>query len=320
MYAAYGDYLRELKERISRNDDTMIEVNISYDTTRDNYFEFMRGNTHVKRMRVNGSSIRSLDHLIGNTTLTELYLEECVIDDASAISHLTHLTHLSVSMTPMNITFLSSLVNLTYLDISYTKFKEDVLPSIQHLSKLEVLDISQLRLGDVTAMRSLVSHLLDLSMDYCHLTSGFLESVFVDVESPITKLSVECNNGVSDLKFVRHLRDLDSLQAGECQITDLTPLNQVHVTTVHVHNNPLKNIDCLQYNTTIETLFMMSCGLTNVDSLLKMSSLIGLNILSNNEVSFDIHKTVMCHTRLNKINLPNRRLTLRRLTLISLAS
>lgn len=316
----YEAYLNSLKERIARNDSTLTEVNFC-NATCDDYIEFMKHNTHVKRMWVNDALIRSLDHLIGNTTLMELYLEECAIQDASAISRLTHLTHLSVSMSPINIKFLPSLVNLVSLDISFT-LKEDVIPFIQHLSKLEDLDISELRLEhkDVTAMRSLVSHLLKLAMDYCHLTSDFLESIFVDVESPITNLSIECNRGVTDLNFIRHLRNLDFLQAGECQITDLTPLNKTHVTLVHMHNNPLKNIDCLQYNTTIETLFMMSCGLTNVDSLLKMSSLIGLNILSNNEVSFDIHKTVMCHTRLNKINLPNRRLTLRRLTLISLAS
>lgn len=317
---AYGDYLNSLKERIARNDSTLTEVNF-WHTACDDYIESMRRNTHVKRMWVNDALIQSLDHLIGNTTLTELYLEECTIHDASVISHLTHLTHLSVSMTLMkDIEFIPSLVNLSYLDISFTKLKENVIPSIQHLSKLQVLNISEMRLGDVTAMRSLVTHLLHLTMDFCHITSDFLDSLFSNVDSPITNLSVECNDGVTDLKFVRHLRDLDFLQAGECQIIDLSPLNQVHVTQVHVHNNPLMSVDCLQYNTSIETLYMGSCVLSDVDSLLRMPYLTSLDILHNDLIPLDVHETVMRRVELNKINLPNRRLTLRQLTSISLNS
>lgn len=275
----------------------------------------------------------SCNSLTDITPLQDLKLESLNlsantrISNPSYIGDIATLTHLDLRGVPINDgMFIERLESLTNLNMSETGIKSiEFTRRLLHLNKFRC---DENRIRDVSPLKDHPTlKILDISGNgathVCRIP--MLKRVYMS-DNSISDLSPlgECRlletvfcmyNSAEDISFVRNLPYLKELVLAYNSVTDLSPLkNNTTLTHISFTNNGVDDASALSGNTTISTLRLTDNRLKNIDFIRGCTSVIELNV-GGNPLSLEDLAYVNSLTYYNRVNLFNRKLTLRSLAI-----
>lgn len=257
----------EIKSRIENITylTNLTDLDISFNPRLVTYcFKF----SNLSTLSINGLSIR--DNIILPPNLSSLEARDTTFKILDYLSTLTNLTSLDISNSKLrmgkyySIQFLPSLTNLTSLNLARREIKEDPLPYLSTLTKLNTVDLSEIKIKKITTITELT---LPSTLTALHI--DFSQESFTD-KIPSTS----------------HLTNINTLSITNCKFNIDAP-SLINITSlcfdsvIFEYNNPFL------YWTNIENLTMIKCFntskiLPSISSLsylkhLKLCLLVDLN-------------------------------------------
>lgn len=252
----------------------------------------LSGLNRLSNLMLRENQIKDIGPLSGLTQLMHLDLSGNQIEDAEPLSGLTNLKTLLLS--DNQIAFETALSKLTGLET--LRLDHNRLNSISWLAGLRELRELTIRGNDIITGLSAISRMTELqNLDIGEL--GELDTSNLTVLKNLTKLQFLDAGGtlVQDISALAGLTDLQELNLDGIPIEDLTPLSGLNGLSVLSLNGSAsqEGLSALGTLTSLNTLSLKSCGITNLDALNVLAQQGKLTTLdvSGNNIS-DLHPLV----------------------------
>lgn len=247
--------------------------------------------SEVTNLNCAGKSIVNIDGIERFKNILTLDLSHNFISDLSNLKVLSLLTELFVNENQISsIKFLKSLQNIEILDISHGScgnYISDLSP-VSALTSLRIFNAS-----GVCAIN--VNGVLDLPrLEEVDLSSNDLLDINVISDtSPISKLYIQNNYVLSNIRFIEKLRNLKELDISSNAISDISALgnsrslikliladndvgdlsilaNMTNLKVVQLHGNPISEISPLSVSAGLEEFYAQNTNIDSIDTLLNL--------------------------------------------------
>ena len=190
----------------------------------------------LEYLHLHHNQVTNLQPLAGLTTLRELNIEDNLITDISLIAELTGLRLLAINNNPIqSVSVLSNMTMLETLDAGWTQISN--IDALSDLTSLRKLNIQHNLIGDISALSNLTG--LEILRIYNNFEIQDLGPVAG--MTMLEELNAKSNQ-ISDLTALSDKTNLHTLILNWNQISDLSPLVNLNVSEVQLHNNSISDI------------------------------------------------------------------------------
>ncbi|KEJ01045.1 hypothetical protein N494_08735 [Clostridium botulinum A2B7 92] len=298
-------YLTNLREvNISNtniSDITALESSIyirylNLNKTEITTLEVIKKFEYIEKLYVSGTKINTVPQL---SSLLELDLSNCNINDISFINYLHNLTYLNVgklkykSNILSNISFVSSLEKLEYLSIANTDVVNiDVLRNLINLRKLDITGCAKINTQVLNHVEIIGNEIVNfgdkvLEREIRELINNYSEPIYKRQLSSITKLELS-GRGIVDLQGLESMENLTYLDLSNNEISNIDSIKKlVNLKKLVLHKNKIgsiKSIESLKY---LEELDLSNNLIGDITMLGGLSQLTRLDLSRNGIVSIN---------------------------------
>ncbi|APH16212.1 leucine Rich Repeat family protein [Clostridium sporogenes] len=298
-------YLINLKEvnisNTSISDITALESSIyirylNLNKTEITTLEAIKKFEYIEKLYVSGTKINTVPQL---SSLLELDLSNCNINDISFINYLHNLTYLNVgklkykSNILSNISFVSSLEKLEYLSIANTDVVNiDVLRNLINLRKLDITGCAKINTQVLNHVEIIGNEIVNfgdkvLEREIRELINNYSEPIYKRQLSSITKLELS-GRGIVDLQGLESMENLTYLDLSNNEISNIDSIKKiVNLKKLVLHKNKIgsiKSIESLKY---LEELDLSNNLIGDITALGGLSQLTRLDLSRNGIVSIN---------------------------------
>ncbi|NFN56845.1 DUF5050 domain-containing protein [Clostridium botulinum] len=251
---------------------------------------------YIERLYVSGTKINTVPQL---SSLLELDLSNCNINDISFINYLHNLTYLNVGKLKYksnilgNISFVSSLEKLEYLSIANTDVVNiDVLKNLINLRKLDITGCAQINTQVLNHVEIIGNEIVNfgdkvLEREIRELINNYSEPIYKRQLSSITKLELS-GRGIVDLQGLESMENLTYLDLSNNEISNIDSIKKlVNLKKLVLHKNKIgsiKSIESLKY---LEELDLSNNLIGDITALGGLSQLTRLDLSKNGIVSIN---------------------------------
>ncbi|HID0865928.1 TPA: leucine-rich repeat domain-containing protein, partial [Clostridium botulinum] len=251
---------------------------------------------YIERLYVSGTKINTVPQL---SSLLELDLSNCNINDISFINYLHNLTYLNVDKLKYksnilgNISFVSSLEKLEYLSIANTDVVNiDVLKNLINLRKLDITGCAQINTQVLNHVEIIGNEIVNfgdkvLEREIRELINNYSEPIYKRQLSSITKLELS-GRGIVDLQGLESMENLTYLDLSNNEISNIDSIKKlVNLKKLVLHKNKIgsiKSIESLKY---LEELDLSNNLIGDITALGGLSQLTRLDLSRNGIVSIN---------------------------------
>ncbi|EQB4339636.1 leucine-rich repeat domain-containing protein [Clostridium botulinum] len=251
---------------------------------------------YIERLYVSGTKINTVPQL---SSLLELDLSNCNINDISFINYLHNLTYLNVDKLKYksnilgNISFVSSLEKLEYLSIANTDVVNiDVLKNLINLRKLDITGCAQINTQVLNHVEIIGNEIVNfgdkvLEREIRELINNYSEPIYKRQLSSITKLELS-GRGIIDLQGLESMENLTYLDLSNNEISNIDSIKKlVNLKKLVLHKNKIgsiKSIESLKY---LEELDLSNNLIGDITALGGLSQLTRLDLSRNGIVSIN---------------------------------
>ncbi|MBY6756567.1 leucine-rich repeat domain-containing protein [Clostridium botulinum] len=251
---------------------------------------------YIERLYVSGTKINTVPQL---SSLLELDLSNCNINDISFINYLHNLTYLNVGKLKYrsnilgNISFVSSLEKLEYLSIANTDVVNiDVLRNLINLRKLDITGCAQINTQVLNHVEIIGNEIVNfgdkvLEREIRELINNYSEPIYKRQLSSITKLELS-GRGIVDLQGLESMENLTYLDLSNNEISNIDSIKKlVNLKKLVLHKNKIgsiKSIESLKY---LEELDLSNNLIGDITALGGLSQLTRLDLSKNGIVSIN---------------------------------
>ncbi|NFB58150.1 DUF5050 domain-containing protein [Clostridium botulinum] len=251
---------------------------------------------YIERLYVSGTKINTVPQL---SSLLELDLSNCNINDISFINYLHNLTYLNVGKLKYksnilgNISFVSSLEKLEYLSIANTDVVNiDVLKNLINLRKLDITGCAQINTQVLNHVEIIGNEIVNfgdkvLEREIRELINNYSEPIYKRQLSSITKLELS-GRGIVDLQGLESMENLTYLDLSNNEISNIDSIKKlVNLKKLVLHKNKIgsiKSIESLKY---LEELDLSNNLIGDITALGGLSQLTRLDLSRNGIVSIN---------------------------------
>ncbi|NFD04291.1 DUF5050 domain-containing protein [Clostridium botulinum] len=251
---------------------------------------------YIERLYVSGTKINTVPQL---SSLLELDLSNCNINDISFINYLHNLTYLNVDKLKYksnilgNISFVSSLEKLEYLSIANTDVVNiDVLKNLINLRKLDITGCAQINTQVLNHVEIIGNEIVNfgdkvLEREIRELINNYSEPIYKRQLSSITKLELS-GRCIVDLQGLESMENLTYLDLSNNEISNIDSIKKlVNLKKLVLHKNKIgsiKSIESLKY---LEELDLSNNLIGDITALGGLSQLTRLDLSRNGIVSIN---------------------------------
>jgi len=251
---------------------------------------------HLKKVNISKTKITDIGTLLGLIELVELNCSYTGVTDLISLSKLSNLEKLDFSGTAISQMPLIGCNKLEIIKADSTDIKS--LISVANLKQLKLiyadntkLDKSAVQLFNIRKPATLVVYQTNELEKWWNLLDDNWKNIFKeDVafgKSPdreqlaqitsIKSLDLKNNSGISSLKPLEKLIDLEVLKFSDTDVMDLTAIkNLKNLTELKCSRNPIRSLEPLSGLIKLETL---DCSNTQIDNLEYIQNLTNLKVL-----------------------------------------
>ncbi len=276
---------------------------------------------NLESINVNKNHLETLGNIEKNSKIKYLYISNNLLEDISQLENLDNLEYLEISHNRIsNIDFIENLNNLQTIDLQYNNI-EDVskLAKLQDQYKFQNQYINLSGNPIKEGIDKLVNA-CEIELNDCNLDNSVIE-VLTTLEG-LRSLSLK-NNNITDVSALNNLElshldlsgnknielntiplegtEIEDKEIGkyklyalvlrDCNIIDISELENVEATYLDLSNNPIADITPLNNFNDIQTINLSNTNVSDVSSLAKLDTIIlsgnknltGLDSLENAE-------------------------------------